>query len=170
MKRNASLSLLGTLGAFAFLIVAIVVLGMPKVLLFSLFIALALQDALTGKVSLAAFLPGGILLLIFFPLELLQIFAPIFGILLGIWAFVGILQKRIRTMDPEKVYFGFGDVLGVPLAVTLSQAFIPVLGLASFAAGILLVMPWFMRRKQRRLLPWLIPGVVISFLVAMVLL
>ena len=80
-----------------------------------------------------------------------------------------VLGVREILLDPDKNYFGFGDVLGVPLAVTISQVFMPILGLAAFAFGVMLVSWKFPGRKQLRLLPWLIPGVLLAFLTALVL-
>ena len=168
-KTRLVLNILGGIAAINFMFFSFILLGWVKVALFIIFIILALQDALSAKVNVVTFLPAGILLLLYYPGVLLDIFAPVFGILMLMWAVVGILQAKISRLDPDKNYFGFGDVLGVPLAVTISQVFIPILGLAAFAFGVMLVSWKFPGRKQLRLLPWLIPGVLLAFLTALVL-
>lgn len=166
-RTRTLLNVTGALGGLIFLLLAFFSLGWVKLVLLVVFLILALQDALSARVNVATFLPASILLLVYYLEVTVRIFAPIFGILLFIWAVVGIMQKRLSSMDPERTYFGFGDVLGLPLAVTISQVFIPVLGLMAFGVGACLVMPWFVRRNQLRFLPWLVPGVLLAFITAM---
>jgi len=167
-RTRSLLNVTGALGGLIFLLLAFFSLGWVKLVLFVLFLILALQDALSARVHVATFLPAGILLGLYYLEFTIAIFVPVFGILLFIWAVVGLLQKSLSSMDPEKCYFGFGDVLGLPLAVTISQVFAPFVGLIAFTIGIAAVMPWFIRRKQLRFLPWLVPGVLLAFVVAII--
>lgn len=156
------IQLLAVVGGVFLIALTLAAMGWVASVLLSLFLIMAMQDYFTGKITGLIFLPVPPLLFLFFPAASLGIFAPLFGLFLGLWAMLGILQKRVKSMDPEKTYFGFGDVLGVPFAVTLVQAFLPVLGPAAFAFCLLVTLPWSLRRKKVMLLPWLVPGVILA--------
>lgn len=128
--------------------------------LLAFFFIMSYQDHRTGQVTGLIYVPVLLILAFFFPAVSLQMFVPVFGILLIMWWILIVLQRRVNSMNPKTVYLGLGDVLGVPFAVTLAQIFLPVLGPASFAACLLISLPWALRRKNIKLLPWLVPGVI----------
>lgn len=168
-KTRVYLNITGAILALLFITGSIMFLGVLKFALFVLFLSLALQDARTGKIYVITYIPIVVLLLVFFFTPFTTIFVNIFGVLLLVWSIVGILQIKIKAMDKTRVYFGFGDVLGVPYAVTLSYIFAQVIGIMMFGIGIVLVIPWLVKKKQIRFLPYLIPGVLLALISGMVL-
>lgn len=167
-RLSYGLNLAGSLGALAFMIVAVLTLGWVPVALFIFFILLAIQDARTGTVNVLTFIPCGILLIIYYPAFAIFYFVPPFLVLFFIWWFIKIIKGPL-ALDPKKTYFGFGDVVGIPLAFTLANVFEPFWGMIAFALVLLISMPIFMRKKTRRLLPWLLPPLATAFIVALII-
>ena len=168
MNKPTLIGFAGSIMALVFMIYALLTLGWIPVALFVFFGLLAFQDLTTGRINLVSFLPPGILLIIFYWFDFLLIYVPVFGLLAGIWILLLAIKKTTK-IDPEKLRYGFGDVLGLPYALTLSWILIPFWGLVVFAGSQLGLMPWFLRKKQRRFLPWFLPGLIINFVLAVVL-
>lgn len=132
------------------------------------FLYIALKDALKGEVPGIIFFPMALLLFAFHLTTALTLFLPLVLILLALWVSLFLLQRRVKCMDPSAVYLGAGDVFGLPFAVALAQIFLPVLGLIAFTAGTLVSLPFALRKKNVRLLPWMVPGVFVSVLTGVV--
>jgi len=160
------LTFAGALGALVFLIIAWSELGGVVVVLFATFIVVSLQDALHGRVIVLSFLPG-ILLPVFYFEVAWEIFVPVACAMASIYCVIRAFQGW-RVLRPDVVYFGLGDVLGLPFALAVVQVILPFWGLIIFAASCAVELPIFLRKKQRRFLPWLCPPIVTAFIIAVI--
>lgn len=135
---------------------------------FGLFLAGAVSDGFTGRVNILLLLVPVIITAVTFPALYVDVFLPIFGLLALIWCVIYLLQKRGKV-PADKVYLGTADVVAVPLAMHMAAAAFPAVGPAVFAGIFALMMPIFLRRRTRRLLPWLVPPTAAALLVGLLL-
>lgn len=146
------------------IIVATIRVGPIPLILYCVFIILAYQDKISGRVNIVSFVPY-ITIPIFYMDAFLKLFMPTFTVLFIVWVTIyTMIERRLK-----KTFFGFGDVLGLPIAVTVSWILAQVIGIVVFVLSLLLMMPWFMKKKERRFLPWLLPGLTVNFLIAVLL-
>jgi hypothetical protein len=164
MKR---LELIGAFTPIVLLAFAYFKLGFLPVAMLMILISWAVQDAIRGKVIAASLLPS-ILLPVYYLQETMGLFLPMFAVLLSIWWLVRFVRKVWG--DPRGILvMGFGDVVAVPFAVTISYIFIPFWGLPIFGAATACMAPFIARQKHIRLIPWMLPGVLLAFILAVFL-
>lgn len=161
------IGLLGASLAAIFCLFAFLKLGWAPSALFFTFVALAIQDQLRGRVTVLGFLPS-ILFPVYYWSLFVALWIPIFLMMLGIWGGLWTLKKK-RILDPSKNYLGFGDVLALPYFLTLSMILIPLWGLVIFVGTWIIMLPWFMRKKERRFIPWLLIPLILIFAVAVII-
>jgi hypothetical protein len=136
--------------------------GFVYVTLLLSFLALAVQDARTGKVNIFVLVLPVALVGVFYLDVFLKVFLGPFAVLAAIWAGIHYVQDRV--IFEKQLPFGFADVVAIPLAMALSNILAGFWGLVIFgAATALVILPAMLKRKTLRLVPWLLPGVLAAF-------
>ncbi|MCX6817723.1 MAG: hypothetical protein NTU57_02605 [Candidatus Aenigmarchaeota archaeon] len=136
--------------------------SLVQVVLLVSFVALAVQDARTGKVNILVLVLMAVLEWIFHQYIFMQVFFMPFMVLTAIWGIVYFIQRK--AVFKNRLPFGFGDVVAVPLAMTLAAILAGFWGLVLFGAlTALVILPAVLKRKTLRLVPWLLPGVLAAF-------
>lgn len=99
----------------------------------------------------------------FLPAAFWAVYFPVFMILFCIT--LGIHGLKIRgILDKNKIYLGAGDLLGIPLVLSICYAAHPFVGMTAFTATYAALLPVFLKAQQRRLLPWLVPPAAVALL------
>lgn len=164
-EKRELLAVLGAILTLIFLVYAAIQLGPVLTMLGALWAGLAVMDALKGRVSVLM-LGALVMLLAFQDAEFfLRLAVPSMLLFLFCWLVVCVLQKR-KILDREKHAFGLGDVVGLPCALTLSWVLLPFWGLVIFTAYLPVLIPVFIKRKTLRLLPWITPPIVVTFVIS----
>lgn len=165
MKRAKINGILGALIFIAIIILGFYKLGWFPMLLFITVCAAGIQDAVRGRVIVFTFLPV-LLVPVFYPWAIfMSLFLNVFIVLLIIWIVLHLIKKK-RNIPEEILRYGFGDVLGVPYAFITSWVLLPFWGVVLFGASTAVLTLPMLRAKNRRLLPWLLPGLMACFVVA----
>lgn len=167
MNKNTVFNILGVTIVLVYLSIGFIKLGWIPMWLLIIFIAQAVQDAINGRVNALTFLPI-VMVPFFYPWE---IFFKLFMLPVGALAIIWLLIRELRRREkiPEEIVLGLGDVLGVPFALTVSWVLLPFWGVPVFGASTGVLIPILLRAKQRRLLPWLLPGLMVCFVTALFL-
>lgn len=134
-------------------------------LIFGFLAASAGQDYKTGRVFTPLLIvPVALLGWAFMP-ALAGVFAPVFSILLIIWAVCLGLSLRYNVV----ISFGMADVIALPLSLSLTQAMLPFWGPVLFAGTLAAEMPILHKRKFHRFLPWLIAPTATALVVSLLI-
>lgn len=152
--------------AGSFMIFSFFKLGWAPFALFMTFVALAIQDQLRGRVTVLGFLPS-ILFPVYYWALFMALWTPMFLMMLALWGAIWTLQKR-GILKSSKDYLGFGDVLALPYSLILSMILIPFWGLITFVVVWLVMLPSFIRKRERRFIPWLLVPLIIIFTIAVI--
>lgn len=125
---------------------------------FGLFSLAAARDRLTGRIP---FLLLGVPILLVgacYPGTFMMAFVPLFSLLFGMYLAIEYLQSAGK-LRPGILSFGLGDVLGIPLILTICFVSHPFFGPVIFVAVLAALLPAITRNKSqtKRFLPWLIP-------------
>lgn len=159
------LNITGLMITLGILFMGFLKLGSIPVLLFVFFCTQALQDAIRGRVNVFSFAPIIVVPLIYGLEIFVKLFGAMFGVLTVIWLVIHVLRKNGKIPEGE-LLLGFGDVLGIPYYLMLSWILLPFWGLIISQVVTLTMFPVFLRKKNRRLLPWLLPGILVVFMIA----
>lgn len=127
------------------------------------FLGSAAQDWARGKINGLLLVVPAILLAVFYLEAFSRIYLAVFVAMFAIWA---VLQRIPKKYKEQGLVMGFGDVLAVPLAISISYAAHPFYGLVAFAAVNGVSLPVFLKKKTRRLLPWLVPPTATALLIS----
>ena len=129
------------------------------------FLGSAVQDWARGKINVIVLAIPILIMVSFFADSFMRMYVPVFSIMLVIWIAIGRIPKKYKALG---ITMGFGDVLAVPLAMSISYAAHPFFGPVAFAAVYAALLPPFLNKKSRRLLPWLIPPTAAAVLLGFI--
>jgi hypothetical protein len=165
-KRDYRIAWAGSILAAFFVALALSELGIIPVILFSMWIVMALSDAISGRIPMLLIISGIFMQVLFYPAAFVKFFAPVFIILVLMWFLIRKIRKKYEL---EKLEYGFGDTVGLPYAITLSWILLNFWGFVIFAVWMLIINYWMVQRKTVRLLPWITPPIIIIFVLAVLL-
>ena len=121
----------------------------PLAITMLFFLGSAAQDWARGKINVIVLAIPILIMAWSFSGSFIWIYLPVFGVMLAIWIVLQMIPDKYKE---QGIIMGSGDVLAVPLALSISHAAHPFFGPVAFAAVYASTLPVFLKKKTKYLI------------------